>query len=165
MRSWWGLLTLMLLTLVPVAGQAASMGEREGWRVIETEHSYHTLLERLRGAVRAEGMGVVTDVGPTEVAVQRGEEIPGNRVIGVFRNDFAVRALRASVAAMIEAPVRFYVTEEQDGTATLSWKTPTHVFSPYIEEGGDALRDVARELDAIFETIAERATGVAGAAR
>ncbi len=36
------------------------------------------------------------------------------------RSDFAVRAVRASTAAMIEAPIQFYVTENDDGTAALS---------------------------------------------
>jgi uncharacterized protein (DUF302 family) len=72
--------------------------------------------------------------------------------VGVFRNDFAVRALAASEAAMIEAPIRFYVTEGEGGGATLSWKTPSHVFAPYADGGAD-LQAVAQELDAIFEAI------------
>ena len=83
--------------------------------------------------------------------------IPGNRVVGVFRPDFAVRILRASEAAMIEAPIRFYVTEQPDGSATLSYKTPSFVFAPYMAEGGDALKAAAGELDAIFEGIAKQA--------
>ena len=33
-------------------------------------------------------------------------------------------------AAMIEAPIRLYVTENLDGTATPSYKTPTTVYAP-----------------------------------
>jgi uncharacterized protein (DUF302 family) len=76
----------------------------------------------------------------------------------VFNNDYAVRILGLSTAAMIEAPVRFYVTEEPDGTATLSWKMPSVVFAPYLDEGGDALAAIAEELDAKFDTIASRAS-------
>ena len=103
-------------------------------------------------------MGVVTQVGPTGTARQRGIEIPENRVVGVFNNDFAVRILELSTAAMIEAPIRFYVTEDPDGTATLSWKEPSFVFAPYADEGGESLADIARELDRRFTAIAERAT-------
>ena len=60
-------------------------------------------------------------------------------------------------SAMIEAPVRMYVTSNPDGTATLSYKMPSHVFAPYFEEGGDQLRAIAAELDAIFAAIAARA--------
>lgn len=152
----FAMLALMGMSSLPL--HAESIAPREGWQVIQTEKSYTELLESLRDAISAEKMGLVTEAGPTEAAAQRGEEIPGNRVVGVFRNDFAVRALRASVPAMIEAPIRFYVTEEDDGTATLSWKTPRHVFSPYFDDGGEELRAVAEELDGIFEAIAQRAT-------
>ena len=73
----------------------------------------------------------------------------------------AVRILRLSPAAMIEAPVRFYVTEEPDGTATLSYKTPGFVFAPYMAEGGADREAAAEELDAIFAAIADRARGQA----
>jgi uncharacterized protein (DUF302 family) len=80
-------------------------------------------------------------------------------VVGVFNNDFAVRTLEGSTAAMIEAPIRFYVTENGDGTATLSWKTPSAVFAPYADEGGAELQAIAGELDTKFEEIAAAATG------
>jgi hypothetical protein len=58
---------------------------------------------------------------------------------------------------MIEAPIRFMVMEEPDGTATLAWKTPTTVFAPYMDEGGETLEEAAAELEAIFQSIAEGA--------
>ncbi|MDY0213633.1 MAG: DUF302 domain-containing protein [Desulfuromonadaceae bacterium] len=157
MRIFSAVIVSCVLMVVPAILSAGSVGEREGWQVVSTGQSYIELLENLRAAVSAEEMGIVTDVGPTEAAAKRGEEIRGNRVVGVFRNDFAVRAVRANVAAMIEAPIRFYVTEDKDGTATLSWKTPSYVFSPYFDEGGK-LRAIAEELDTIFKAIAVRAT-------
>ncbi len=151
-------IALALTLLITLQVSAESVTSREGWRVIQTEQSYSALLDAVRRAVSEEDMAVVTDVGPTETAAQRGETIPGNRVLGVFRNDFAVRAIRASVSAMIEAPIRFYVTEDEDGTATLSWKKPSHVFAPYLESGGAELKVVAEELDRIFEAIGSTAT-------
>jgi uncharacterized protein (DUF302 family) len=154
-----GRLAVMLAAAaMALATGAGSLAPREGWAVHDTGYPYAELLGRLREAVTAEGMIVVTEAGPTEAARSRGIEIPGNRVVGVFRNDFAVRALEASTAAMIEAPIRFYVTEEPDGTATLSYKLPSHVFAPYMAEGGAGLAAVAAELDAIFAAIAARAT-------
>ncbi|MDY7115026.1 DUF302 domain-containing protein [Halomonas sp. SSL-5] len=128
----------------------------QGWEVHATSMSYPMLLEELKAAVEAEGMFVVTEAGPTEAAASRGVTIPGNRVVGVFRNDYAVEILRLSVPAMIEAPMRFYVTEEDDGSATLSWKTPSHVLAPYIGEDGEALETIAEELDDVFAAIADR---------
>ena len=47
------------------------------------------------------------------------------------------------------------------GTAFLTAcapRTPSDVFAPYLTEGGAPLRDLARELDAIFAAIATQAT-------
>lgn len=148
------LAALVGLTLVPDAG---ALEPRPGWSVADSAKDYATLLEDLRAAVAAEKMGLVTEAGPTEAAAARGVTIPGNRVVGVFRNDFAVRTLALSEAAMIEAPIRFYVVERPQGGATLAYKTPSHVFAPYAAEGGAALGDIAAELDAIFAAIAARA--------
>lgn len=147
---------LIAAALILIAGTAAALEPREGWEVRPTTLGYTEAVEALRAAIAAEKMGLVTEAGPTEAAAARGVTIPGNRVLGVFRPDFAVRALAASEAAMIEAPIRFYVTEQPDGTATLSWKTPSHVFGPYMTEGGADLAAVATELDAIFTAIADR---------
>ena len=136
---------------------AAEVVPRIGWSITPTTLSYDDLIDRIKAAVSKQGLIVVTQVGPTKAAKRRGIEIPGNRVIGVFNNKYAVRTLEASTAAMIEAPIRFYVTENADGTATLSYKTPSHVFAPYAEEGGEELAVIAAELDAKFTAIAKHA--------
>jgi uncharacterized protein (DUF302 family) len=107
-----------------------------------------------RAAISTNGLAVVTQVGPTDAAAARGITVPGNRIIGAFNNDFAVRILALNTEAMIEAPIRFYVTENSDGTATLSYKTPSFVFAPYLEAGGDALAQIADELDDVFADVA-----------
>lgn len=152
-------LIFVLLLAGGVAGTAsADVRPREGWQVIETDMSHAALLDRLIAAVSEEKMGVVTQAGPTDAARQRGIEIPDNRVVGVFNNEYAVRILELSTAAMIEAPVRFYVTEDADGTATLSWKKPSFILAPYVDEGGEDLVRIADELDERFAAIAARAT-------
>ncbi len=149
-----------LICLAATASHAESiLGAPSGWRVTETEKDYATLLADLKAAVQAHEIGIVTEAGPTEMALSRGEMIPGNRVVGVFRNDFAVEIIRAAPAAMIEAPIRIMVMEEPDGTATLAYKYPSVVFAPYAETGGAALKDAASRLDVIFDEIADEATG------
>ncbi len=136
---------------------AADMAARDGWQVHPSAKDFDTLVSDTNAAVKTNGLIVVTQAGPTQAARKRGITIPGNRVIGIFNNDFAVRVLSQSTAAMIEAPIRLYVTENADGTATLSYKTPSHVFAPYADEGGAALTDIAAELDARFKAIANDA--------
>lgn len=149
-------LTTMWLGLPAQAGD--TIPERQGWVVMKTQMTYEEMLGKMKPAIKAAKMGLVTQAGPTGVAKKRGITIPGSRVFGIFNNKFAVRAIRTSISAMIEAPIRVYVTEAPDGTATLSYKTPSHVFAPYFDEGGDELRAIAAELDDIFARIAESVT-------
>jgi len=135
----------------------AEMAPREGWNVVETEKSYDDLIDGVRDAAKSNRMGVVTQAGPTGAARNRGITIPGNRVIGLFNNVYAVRILNLSTAAMIEAPIRMYVTENADGTATLSYKEPATVFAPYMDEAGADLATAASELDVIFTAIVNSA--------
>ncbi len=146
---------LPTLALLPLAAVADELSEQPGWSVHPTEKPYDVLIKDLSAAVKANGLIVVTQAGPTKAAAARGITIPGNRVIGVFNNDYAVRVLNLSTAAMIEAPIRFYVTEEPDGSATLSYKTPSFVFAPYVQTGGAELQEIADELTHRFDEIAE----------
>ena len=147
---------LTALTMIPLS-LAAELAPRPGWVVIHTTKTHSALLSDLKTAVKANKMGVVTQAGPTGAARNRGIDIPENRVVGVFNNDFAVKVLATSTAAMIEAPIRFYVTEDSTGTATLSYKTPTHVFEPYFTDGGADLEALALQLDVVFANIAKDA--------
>lgn len=148
------LLAAVAVMLFCAQASAGSVAPRPGWAVHDSELGYKETIASLKKAVKANGMIVVTQAGPTGAAKKRGVEIPGNRVLGVYNNKFAVRAIRLSVAAMIEAPIRFYVTEDEDGTATLSYKKPSFVFQPYLSEGGAELEALAAELDEIFAKIA-----------
>lgn len=151
-------LSFALLSLGSLPVLADDMSARDGWAVHPTGKPYAQLVKDTKAAIKAGGLIVVTEAGPTKAAANRGITIPGNRVIGAFNNDFAVRVLEQSTAAMIEAPIRFYVTENNDGSATLSYKTPAHVFAPYADQGGAALAEIAAELDARFAQIADAAS-------
>ncbi len=150
-------LHLALFSLLAGPAFAGDLLPQEGWEIFPSDKPYSELVSDTVSAVKENGLIVVTQAGPTKAAAARGITIPGNRVIGAFNNDYAVRVLETSTAAMIEAPIRFYVTENQDGTATLSYKTPSYVFAPYIYEGGEPLMDIALELDAKFQSVAESA--------
>lgn len=99
---------------------------------------------------------LVAQASASRGAAARGVRIPGNTVLMVFRNDYAVRMLQASVPAGIEAPLRIYVTENADGTASLTYRTPSAVFAPYRN---DKLGEMAKELDPIVERIVRDAAG------
>lgn len=144
-----------VIALALVLQSPGAAAAPDGLRTIATLHPFAQLLERLERAVDKHGLAVVASASASRGAAARGVKIPGNAVVMVFRNDYAVRMLEASVPAGIEAPLRFYVTENADGTATLSWRTPTSVFAPY---GSAKLDEMARELDPVFEAIGRDAS-------
>src|SRR5918996_2239040 len=152
-------LTRSLLFAMLCVGPAAAVelpDARPGWVIERTAQGYAELIEQVDAAVAASPLNVVTRASATVGAKSLGQDIPGNMVIGVFAPQFAIRLLEASVAAGIEAPLRLYITENTDGTATLSYKTAAHVLAPYADEGGQALTALATELDTILEQIAEQ---------
>ena len=137
----------------------SDLTKRRGWSIIATKHSYAELNKRLEEAVKKNKMAIVNSASASDGAKAQGFTIPGNRVAGVFRNDFARRMLATSIAAGIEAPIRIYVTEGADGMATLSYRTPSAVFATYVTRRKKELGVIARELDAIFAQIAIDAAG------
>lgn len=153
------LLAALVGTAAPTLAQdkTVALAVRPGWVVMATPHTFSKLVERLEAAVTANKMAVVNAASASDGAKAQGFTIPGNRVVGVFRNDFARRILAASIPAGIEAPIRVYVTEDANGTATLSYRTPEAVFAPYFEGAGVDLRKVASELNEIFVAIARDA--------
>jgi len=144
------LMTIGVISLVQAA-------ERPGWKRYETSIAYAKMVKKLNAAVKAEKMGLVTRASASSGAKRRKIKIPGNMVVGIYRNDYAVRMLDANIDAGIEAPIRIYLTARQDGGTTLSYKTPSHVFSPYFKDAKPDLEVLARELDGKFEAIAKRA--------
>ncbi|HHW76466.1 MAG TPA: DUF302 domain-containing protein [Xanthomonadaceae bacterium] len=125
-----------------------------GVQTLPSPHGFEALIAKLEAAVAAHKMAVVAKASASQGAAARGVKIPGNAVIMVFRNDYAVRMLEASVPAGIEAPLRFYVTENADGKTSLTWRAPSATFAPY---GSAPLDEMARELDPVFAAIARDA--------
>lgn len=150
----------LFLTAISALAARAEISERPGWAVLPSPHAYAALVERVLAAAKTHKIGVVAQASAT-VGAKRvlDKDIAGNMVIGLYHPRFAVPMLEASVAAGIEAPIRVYLTENADGTATLSYKLPSHVFAPYMDEGGDRLKALAAELDTLFAALAADAVG------
>jgi uncharacterized protein (DUF302 family) len=145
----------LALAFVVFAGFAAQAGENQ-ITDIPTNYTFAALVKRLNTAIKKHKMFAVTRASASIGAKRRGITIPGNMIVGVYRNDFAVRMLAASVPAGIEAPIRFYIWQGKNGKAVLSYRKPSVVFAPY--KGGAKLKALAAELDAIFAAIAHDAT-------
>jgi uncharacterized protein (DUF302 family) len=147
-----GLGLIVFLTLATPTAQADDTG---GMIKLEMNVPWSEAWTKLKAAIQKNKMGIVSHASASAGAKSRGVTIPGNMVVGVFRNDFAVRMLTANVDAGIEAPLRFYLTEDATGKVHLSYRKPGATFAPY---DGKDLAVLARELDGIFSNIAHDAT-------
>jgi len=115
---------------------------------------FQKVAEALERSIAEEKMGLVCQANAQRGAASRGVTIKGNQVLMVFRPDFAVRLLAADPRAGFEAPIRIYLYENPDGTATVSYLPPSAVFAPY---GNPEVQAIGAELDPIFKAIVDRA--------
>jgi uncharacterized protein (DUF302 family) len=115
---------------------------------------FSKVAEALERGIAEEKMGLVCHANAQRGAASRGVSIKGNQVFMVFRPDFAVRLLAADARAGFEAPIRIYLYENPDGTATVSYLPPSAVFAPYRNPEVQA---IGAELDPIFKAIVDRA--------
>jgi len=146
-------LTLLPALLLAASGHSAfaqSAAALPGTHTVASSYGFDALAARLEKAIVANKMGLVAQASASAGAAARGVKVRGNLVLMVFRNDYAVRMLAASVPAGIEAPLRVYVTENANGKTSVTWRTPSAVFAPY---GSAELDAMARELDPVFEKI------------
>ncbi len=137
-----------------LAGTHKSL-KRTGWITYETKIAYDDLYPRLKKALENSALSQITTASASAGAKGRGVEIPGNRVVGVYNNLYAVRMLEASIAAGIEAPLRIYLTQRSDGGSNFTYKTATEAFKPYFDEGGEPLKTMAAELDDLLDKVAK----------
>jgi uncharacterized protein (DUF302 family) len=141
----------LVLYLLAVSSSALA---DPGTKTISTTQSFDETVGRLEKAIIDNKMSLVAEASASKGAASRGIKIPGNTVLMVYRNDYAVRMLKASVPAGIEAPLRIYVTENANGS-NITYRSPSATFAPYKSAELDAL---ASELDPIFDKIVADAT-------
>jgi uncharacterized protein (DUF302 family) len=125
----------------------ASAAPLPGTIVTSTRYGFDDLVQRLEQAVQANGLLLIARPSASRNAAARGVQIPGNAVILTFNNDFALRLLKISVPAGFEAPMRLYITENPDHTATVTYRTATALFAPYSNLDLDPL---ACDLDQLL---------------
>jgi uncharacterized protein (DUF302 family) len=147
---------VLRLWIAAFAAAADSAAPLPATVTINARYGFDVVLTRLEKAIADHKMGLVAQASASRGAAARGIKIPGNAVLMIFRNDYAVRMLAASVAAGIEAPLRIYVTETPDGKASHTYRKPSAVFAPHRSP---ALDEMAKELDAVLRNIVRDAAG------
>ena len=152
----WSMFIIALISLGYLANPSAVVAKDASARVvIDTTKPFQKFTEDLTAAIKKNKMGLVARASAQAGAESIGVTIPGNQVFMVFRPDFAVRMLKASIEAGFEAPIRIYVVEREGGTAQVSYIKPSDVFAGY---NNPELDEMAKELDTIFAAILRDAT-------
>ena len=142
--------------ILPLCFAFATLPAFAGTISVPSPRPFAELEQRLAAAIEKHQMKLVTRASASDGAKGRGVTIKGDVVIGVFRNDFAVRMLAANVEAGIEAPVRLHLVKEADGSSSIRYVPPGEVFGKY---DGEAIKALGRELDAVFAEIVAEAAG------
>lgn len=126
-KSAWKI-TLSILTLFVSVLSYQVVHAAEGClpetRKVISPQPFEMIIKRLEKSIADNEMGLVAQASASRGAANRDIKIPGNMVLMVFRNDYAVRMLKASIPAGIEAPLRIYITENNDGSSTISYPPP-----------------------------------------
>jgi uncharacterized protein (DUF302 family) len=144
----------LIAVALAVGGWASPVAAQDGRVAAASRAPFARVAEALERAIADEKMALVCHANAQRGAEARGVRIKGNQVMMVFRNDFAVRLLAADPMAGFEAPIRIYLYENPDGTATVAYLPPSVVLARYKHPEVQA---VAAELDPIFRAIVDRA--------
>jgi uncharacterized protein (DUF302 family) len=142
-----------MIALILVARPPAVLAQ-DGKVVLTSKAPFAKVAATLEKAIADQGLGLVCHTDPQQAAAARGVKIPGNQAFLVFTNAFVVRLINADPRAAYEAPIRIYLYENRDGTATLTYVKPSALLKPYAHP---EVQKVGAELDPIFEKIATQA--------
>lgn len=108
------------------------------------------VVEALASGVEESGMLLVADIDVQKNAAKRGLEIGGNRILEIFRPDYAIKVWEMEIEAGVDIPIRVHVHEDDEGRVTARYCPPSEVLSRH---GNDELTDFGAELDPVFEGI------------
>lgn len=110
-------------------------------------------VERLEAGIEAAGLRVAGRIDGQANAARMGREVPADRILEVFRPDFAIRVWAAEKAAGIDIPLRIHIYAAADGSTRVALRRPGEVFAPWDNPELDA---IGAELEPLFDTILAR---------
>lgn len=120
---------------------------------------FEEVLTRLRQAIEAAGLWVLHEIDPQKVLQCGGYEIGPARQILFFHPDLMVRLLQANPAALLEAPLKLAIMQQQDGSVAVRWNHPAATFGRYANPVLTTMgQDLASRCGQIVAAIQEGAS-------
>lgn len=136
------------MTAVPFA--AANRASQTFQRSLLVQGTVDGVAARLRGAIAAEGIWVLHEINPQMLLARGGYAIAAARQILFFHPDLMARLLTADSAALIEAPLKFALTEAGQDQVMIRWSDIGAAFARY---GHDDLAQLGRDLSVVIDRI------------
>jgi len=100
-------------------------------KVRRYDTSFPEVVKGLISGIEKNDMLLVCYINVQENARKRGLMIGGNRILEVFRPDYAIRVWEADIEAGVDVPVRIHVCEGSDGYTYARYQEPSQTFAPY----------------------------------
>ncbi len=144
--------TLVLVIGLFGCGPDADDTPDTGVRVIDSSLPPDIFRARLVAAVTDNGLQVLDgacgkcSITTIDVAADDTE------IITVYAPDLTLRMMQAGAAAGSDAPLRFYLTRQPDGTSRLTYHLPSQALAVF---NAPDLKPVAEDLDRTFARIVE----------
>lgn len=114
------------------------------------EEPFDDVVEAIISCIEESGMLLVADIDVQRNAAKRGIETTGNRILEVFRPDYAVKIWAMEIEAGVDIPIRIHIHEDESGGVTARYRGPLEVLSRH---GNDRLTLFAAEIEPVFERI------------
>ncbi len=111
------------------------------------------IVKALQAAIADAGLKLLYEIDVRAALANAGHRVLGARLMFYFHPDLVQRVLRTDWTAMVEAPLKFLVIEQPDGTTTVRWADPAVSFSRY---GHLALAEFGHELSSIADRVVDR---------
>ncbi|WP_018649374.1 MULTISPECIES: DUF302 domain-containing protein [unclassified Thioalkalivibrio] len=120
---------------------------------ITTRLDPETAVERLKQAIEAQGLKLVSHINGQANAAKIGVEVPTDQILEVFHPSYAVRVWQACKPAGIDIPLRIHVSGHGD-VLRVSTRSARDVFAPWASPELDTIgAELDPKLQAILDTL------------
>jgi len=125
---------------------------------IELQGDFEVVLDHLREALQAEGLGIVSQVDVQQIVTDKlGQEIGPYLILGACAPGLALRVIEADPNAGTLLPYNVVVREPEAGRIVVNFMDPQETFAM---AGNEAVAEVGREAHQIIERVADRLAAI-----